>query len=428
MQIGEFASLCRTKISVLRHYDKEGLLHPDYIDRFTNYRYYSAEQAETFFKISVLKSAGFSLSEIRDIIADNKSTEEILLLFESKKAELTEALENLDGARAMLLGEALSDRIAFEESDGETQLRYKRVTPDSFDEACLKLHSTAVKSGYQRVSHFTMETGEDLSVDAVCRVVKLRSTVSPVLDRTEYEFQDDDRVIGRWQVVGEFAVPEDFYHGGAAAFGRDKNPREIFFLPGGERYWCYGWTRGKLIIENGFERTVNDYRIETLYGQVYMLVSLKSYDFKRGGVETAFVLRKLDSRRYSLPELARTDDMCLPFEDDESVIGRWNACDFVYSKESFDPEMECKKPLLYSSIEFFAEGAVRSVFTNGHAVEARGMQEWTRGYLLRKWTKSACAYEIRQINGREYLFLEWKSGDYIYGGRDTNYYVFEREQ
>lgn len=31
MQIGEFAKICHTKISVLRHYDKEGLLQPDYV-------------------------------------------------------------------------------------------------------------------------------------------------------------------------------------------------------------------------------------------------------------------------------------------------------------------------------------------------------------------------------------------------------------
>jgi hypothetical protein len=39
MKIGDFARACGTKISVLRHYDKIGLLKPLYIDRFTEYRY-----------------------------------------------------------------------------------------------------------------------------------------------------------------------------------------------------------------------------------------------------------------------------------------------------------------------------------------------------------------------------------------------------
>ncbi|MDR0949886.1 MAG: MerR family transcriptional regulator, partial [Lachnospiraceae bacterium] len=55
MQIGEFAKICETKISVLRHYDKEGLLTPDFIDRFTGYRYYRADQIITFKKIAALK-------------------------------------------------------------------------------------------------------------------------------------------------------------------------------------------------------------------------------------------------------------------------------------------------------------------------------------------------------------------------------------
>ena len=48
MQIGEFARICKTRISVLRHYDKEGLLSPDYVDNFTGYRYYSKEQIPVF--------------------------------------------------------------------------------------------------------------------------------------------------------------------------------------------------------------------------------------------------------------------------------------------------------------------------------------------------------------------------------------------
>ena len=54
------------------------------------------------------------------------------------------------------------------------------------------------------------------------------------------------------------------------------------------------------------------------------------------------------------------------------------------------------------------------------------MQTWTKGYVLRKWNHTACAYEIRTIGGRDYLFMEWKSGDYLYGGAEPGYYVFAR--
>ena len=67
MKIGDFAKLCNTKISVLQHYDKTGLLHPVYIDRFTNYRYYDRSQIVVFERIKQLKAAGFTLSEIKEI-------------------------------------------------------------------------------------------------------------------------------------------------------------------------------------------------------------------------------------------------------------------------------------------------------------------------------------------------------------------------
>ena len=54
------------------------------------------------------------------------------------------------------------------------------------------------------------------------------------------------------------------------------------------------------------------------------------------------------------------------------------------------------------------------------------MQTWTKGYVLRKWNHTACAHEIRTIGGRDYLFMEWKSGDYLYGGAEPGYYVFAR--
>lgn len=35
-------------------------------------------------------------------------------------------------------------------------------------------------------------------------------------------------------------------------------------------------------------------------------------------------------------------------------------------------------------------------------------------------------YQIETINEVEYLFMEWKSGDYTYGGKVPSYYVFKK--
>ncbi len=79
-------------------------------------------------------------------------------------------------------------------------------------------------------------------------------------------------------------------------------------------------------------------------------------------------------------------------------------------------------------MEFQPEGEVVSYYGYGNdVIRGKNMQEWTRGYILRKWNQSACAYELQTIDGVEYLLVEWKSGDYRWGGFDTDYYVFVRE-
>ena len=113
MQIGEFAKICNTKITVLRHYDKEGLLEPDYVDSFTGYRYYSKEQIPIFFRITALKKAGFSLSEIKQILFSCRNNEEILSLFEKKQDSLYEMIKDLDDARKIIVGQPLKFDVNF---------------------------------------------------------------------------------------------------------------------------------------------------------------------------------------------------------------------------------------------------------------------------------------------------------------------------
>ncbi|WP_443771021.1 MerR family DNA-binding transcriptional regulator, partial [Anaerostipes sp.] len=45
-QIGDVAKMFHISVGSLRHYEKEGLLQPEYIDPKSNYRYYSIRQFE----------------------------------------------------------------------------------------------------------------------------------------------------------------------------------------------------------------------------------------------------------------------------------------------------------------------------------------------------------------------------------------------
>ncbi len=50
---------------------------------------------------------------------------------------------------------------------------------------------------------------------------------------------------------------------------------------------------------------------------------------------------------------------------------------------------------------------------------------WTRGYILNLVREIAEGYEIVEQDGVEYLLMEWKNGDYVYGRRkELSYYIF----
>ena len=425
MQIGEFARICETKISVLRHYDKEGLLVPDYVDAFTGYRYYSKEQITVFNRITALKKAGFSLPEIRDILKYGKSSEELIILFEKKKTMLDETISNLEEARQMILGTSLNDSVRFiDTGDGFTAVIHVS-NAENYDEMCKSIEKDLYSQGYQRTSAYVFDPE---SPEISCRAVKLTANEIELNENIDLPFENDTSIVGKWEIIGEFAVKEDFYSGKFEKDAELTAKNIIYFLPDGARYWLYGWTKNKLLFKTGDSSSVNDFTTEHMGSGNYMFVNFKSYYYRHGGKPTVLVLRQLDNKAYSANELARKDDMNKSFIPDDRILGKWKAFDYCHHKHDFEPEKARKSDLFFSAVEFLSNGELISCYDFGKSIiKGKDMQEWTKGFVLRKWNSTACAYEICAINGTEYLFIEWKSGDYIYGGLDPSYYVFVRE-
>jgi DNA-binding transcriptional MerR regulator len=73
--VGEFSRIARVSKRLLRYYDEIGLLKPIHIDKFTGYRYYSAEQMPRLNRILALKDLGLSLDQIQRLLKDQVSTD-----------------------------------------------------------------------------------------------------------------------------------------------------------------------------------------------------------------------------------------------------------------------------------------------------------------------------------------------------------------
>ncbi len=424
MRIGEFAKVCNTKISVLRHYDKQNLLKPVLIDKFSGYRYYSQEQIATFYRITALKQAGFSLNEIAELINRVDSEQAILELFDRKKKDLLETLHNLEEAKKIMLGVENMLTVSIDKDWRGLYAKCAYTPDDCYEEFCEKMDRSIEAKNYQRITGF--ECLGDGS-GAVCGVVSLEDKVIQLCEDIQLPFENDEAVIGQWEAVGEFVVEEEFYEKKASKQNwYYEYPRVVYFLPEGESYWCYSWTKGKLLIDDGREAFANDYKIEQIDNEYYMFVSFKGYDYRRGGVPKLLVLRKVNSERFTAERLARKDDIDLPFVNDERVLGKWKVFDFILTKEEFSSEGSGKSPIFFKEIEFFEGGSCTSIYGE-ELISGDHMQVWTKGYVLRKWNCSACAYEIRTVAGKDFLIIEWKSGDYRWGGFPTDYYVFVRE-
>lgn len=75
-QIGDVAKMFHLSVGSLRHYEKAGLLQPEYIDKETGYRYYSTRQFECLNTIRYLRVLDMPLPQIADFLK-NKDIDKI---------------------------------------------------------------------------------------------------------------------------------------------------------------------------------------------------------------------------------------------------------------------------------------------------------------------------------------------------------------
>jgi hypothetical protein len=118
------------------------------------------------------------------------------------------------------------------------------------------------------------------------------------------------------------------------------------------------------------------------------------------------------------------DDVTYVFENDELIIGKWQYFDFVQSELSFDPyQSYWVGEVIIDEIEFMPDGLIE-INISGNSYQAT--PKWTKNHVINGEEMTNSSYVIYVHEGIEYLFLEWKSGDYIYRDMKPYYYVFRR--
>lgn len=71
-RIGDVAKMYHISVGSLRHYEKAGLLTPEYVDESSGYRYYSARQLEVLNTIRYLRALDLPLEQIAEFLQNRE--------------------------------------------------------------------------------------------------------------------------------------------------------------------------------------------------------------------------------------------------------------------------------------------------------------------------------------------------------------------
>ncbi|HIU30071.1 MAG TPA: MerR family transcriptional regulator [Candidatus Egerieisoma faecipullorum] len=271
---------------------------------------------------------------------------------------------------------------------------------------------------------------DDKTVELKVPIRRLSKKSTFVNDNPVLAFENDTKALGKWEFIDKIPSIEQFYL--KKPKYSDSNNfwlKELYFLPGGQGYWIVdGWTKGRIMMSFGYPKYTccNSYSIHHQNGKTLMFVEMKDdfYSISRGGKPEIYVFEKILDKEYSKEEIRIYDNTDIPFTPDAFVIGTWIVTDFVDSPDCFAKNKQNfpQEALFFESVTFHDNGKAivqckeRSAFT----------VKWTNGYLLDQKNAIAESYVTRKIDGTEYLFVEWKSGDYLFGGRNPQWYVFMR--
>lgn len=121
------------------------------------------------------------------------------------------------------------------------------------------------------------------------------------------------------------------------------------------------------------------------------------------------------------------DDVSYTFKVDKEVLGTWKSVGFVAEEKEFVPSNIQDSELYLQELNFCKNGDILiSVQGDGDSIQTTFGEAWTNGHIINRDAEINSAYKIKKIDGKKYMFYEWKSGDYIYKRINKPYlYVLE---
>jgi len=254
-----------------------------------------------------------------------------------------------------------------------------------------------------------------------------------IVDKTDYPFVNDPKVIGGWKSV-DFVREIDDFNPKKKGWKGDLYLNYLIFEEGGKIARIgLTWTKGLVLSDD----TASKYVIKEMDGSTYMFYEWKSGDYTiRHMRPYYYVLEKVSTeslkfepmfgKKADIPPTSTineegriVDKIDYPFINDSQVIGTWKSVDFVGEMEQFKASEKQWKgrggQLYLKELVFLPNGRTFKPWWT-----------WTKGLVFHSGDKTAAKYTLKDIEGSTYMFFEWKSGDYTIRYRKPSYYVLKK--
>ena len=115
LKISEFSKLSHLTVKALRFYEKEGLLIPASVDKWTGYRFYETAQLETAARIKSYRQIGLSIEEIKSIFSGEDAGRVLTAKAESLKRLKADTELQLSVIEFILEGKEMKYQVTVKE-------------------------------------------------------------------------------------------------------------------------------------------------------------------------------------------------------------------------------------------------------------------------------------------------------------------------
>ena len=411
----------------------------------------SLKERESMYNIVVRKSESLNVAFTRQIVDGYEQCDRIL---EQMHEEIDP--EKL-GERAVIIeygteynGQCMDIGLGFEVK-GKMQLNapysLKTIsfdvetvnlicTKQNYNEALNAVICFLAENDYQIVGPRYRIIYKDGTNEIKIPVVKLGVFTPDYREDVDIPFEDDTEVIGRWKMVCCVADAEQFNPECMKAPDMRNLVKDLYFLPGGEKYWVFSWTKGYLLSHDNSWPTRsnrNRYEIKSINGKEYLFVWYKAHDYYLGGKPEVWVLENIDHDSHTKKEISFKDEIPDLPADDKKVIGTWEVCGLWRNPDEFVPDQPNAFPpesWYWRKAVFSEKGEIANTFgtqaSGKTTVAGAPTWSWVNGFVINTKVSTVSQYVLREINGVTYLFIQWKNGDYLYGGEIPFWYVFKR--